>query len=426
MAKILLVEDDNNLREIYEARLQAEGYDIVSARDGEEALVVAKKELPDLIISDVMMPRISGFEMLDILRNTDDLKRVKVIMLTALGQAEDKSRGDALGADRYLVKSQVTLEDIVKAATDLLAESGSSPSEVAENAATATAAVAASPEIVTPQPPATPPVAADPIAAPDVAAGGAVPVPPILSAAVTAPSAAPIPSSAAEPVAQNDQQTDSDQPATNPATTTTTPPRAPLSPVPEPAAPHTTDDNAAHIMANAVEELVASTVEPPTSMPAPESQPTPPAANPAPAQAAQEAVPPQPEESSMPPAAGPPSPVSSAVVQDAPRAAMPAAPPSTLQTTNDIPGLLKDPPADNPGSDSVAIANKKIIQPPTTTDRPLDLNELLAKEGITSLDDADHPNNPAGASPAVENLPHQPGHIIMPADNGGPASGDAA
>ena len=90
MAKILLVEDDNNLREIYEARLQAEGYDIVSAMDGEEALVVAKKEKPDLIISDVMMPRISGFEMLDILRNTDGLKEVKVIMLTALGQAEDK------------------------------------------------------------------------------------------------------------------------------------------------------------------------------------------------------------------------------------------------------------------------------------------------------------------------------------------------
>src|SRR5579884_2671887 len=113
MAKLMLVEDDNNLREIYEARLQAEGYDIVSARDGEEALVVAKNERPDLVISDVMMPKISGFEMLDILRNTPGLEAVKVIMLTALGQAEDQSRADKLGADRYLVKSQVTLEDIV-------------------------------------------------------------------------------------------------------------------------------------------------------------------------------------------------------------------------------------------------------------------------------------------------------------------------
>ena len=126
MAKILLVEDDNNLREIYEARLQAEGYDITSAQDGEQALVVAKAEKPDLIISDVMMPKISGFEMLDILRNTQGLKETKVIMLTALGQADDRSRADSLGADRYLVKSQVTLEDIVKTAHELL-EGDSTP-----------------------------------------------------------------------------------------------------------------------------------------------------------------------------------------------------------------------------------------------------------------------------------------------------------
>lgn len=120
MAKVLLVEDDNNLREIYEARLTAEGYDIVTAQNGEEALSVAKQQKPDLVISDVMMPRISGFEMLDILRNTDELKNTKVIMLTALGQTEDRGRADNLGADKYLVKSQVTLEDIVNAAKSLL------------------------------------------------------------------------------------------------------------------------------------------------------------------------------------------------------------------------------------------------------------------------------------------------------------------
>ncbi len=120
MPKILLVEDDNNLREIYEARLQAEGYQIVSAKDGEEALVVAKAERPDLIISDVMMPKISGFEMLDILRNTPELRETKVIMLTALGQAQDQTRASNLGADLYLVKSQVTLEDIVKSSHDIL------------------------------------------------------------------------------------------------------------------------------------------------------------------------------------------------------------------------------------------------------------------------------------------------------------------
>lgn len=120
MAKIMLVEDDNNLREIYAARLLAEGYEIVSAADGEEALAVAVKERPDLIISDVMMPKISGFDMLDILRTTPETKDVKVIMMTALSQAEDKGRADKLGADRYLVKSQVTLEDVAKVAREVL------------------------------------------------------------------------------------------------------------------------------------------------------------------------------------------------------------------------------------------------------------------------------------------------------------------
>lgn len=173
MAKVMLVEDDNNLREIYEARLQAEGYNIVTARDGEEALVVAKAEKPDLIISDVMMPKISGFEMLDILRNTDGLKEVKVIMLTALGQNDDQQRADRLGADRYLVKSQVTLEDIVKVTHELLGDTpaaaadppavGPPPADPAPN----------SPAPSAPDPMATPP--ADPAPAPPSAPTAAPP-----------------------------------------------------------------------------------------------------------------------------------------------------------------------------------------------------------------------------------------------------------
>jgi CheY-like chemotaxis protein len=120
MAKILLVEDDNNLREIYGARLSAEGYDIVSAPDGEEALAIAVKERPDLIISDIMMPKISGFDMLDILRNAPETKDTKIIMMTALSQAEDKERADKLGADLYLVKSQVTLEDVAESVHKIL------------------------------------------------------------------------------------------------------------------------------------------------------------------------------------------------------------------------------------------------------------------------------------------------------------------
>lgn len=120
MAKIMLVEDDNNLREIYGARLLAEGHEIVTAKDGEEALAIAVKEKPELIISDVMMPKISGFDMLDILRNAPETKFTKVIMMTALSQTEDKARAATLGADRYLVKSQVTLEDVARVVREVL------------------------------------------------------------------------------------------------------------------------------------------------------------------------------------------------------------------------------------------------------------------------------------------------------------------
>ena len=120
MAKILLVEDDQSLREIYGIRLTAEGYEIVPAGDGEEALAVAVRERPDLIISDVMMPKISGFDMLDILRSTPETKDIKVIMMTALSSDDQRERGERLGADRFLVKSQVGIEDVVNAVHEVL------------------------------------------------------------------------------------------------------------------------------------------------------------------------------------------------------------------------------------------------------------------------------------------------------------------
>ena len=128
MTKILLVEDDKSLREIYNVRLGAEGYDIVSAGDGEEALALAIKERPDLIVSDVMMPKISGFDMLDILRSATETKNVKVIMMTALSNEEQRRRGLALGADRYLVKSQVGIEDVVRTVHEVLEDNSSTAS----------------------------------------------------------------------------------------------------------------------------------------------------------------------------------------------------------------------------------------------------------------------------------------------------------
>jgi DNA-binding response OmpR family regulator len=120
MAKILLVEDDVNLREIYSARFAAESYEVITASDGEEALATAVRERPDLIVLDVMMPKISGFDVLDILRSTPETKDTKVIMMTALSQESDRQRGESLGANKYLIKSQVTLEDVVNSVKETL------------------------------------------------------------------------------------------------------------------------------------------------------------------------------------------------------------------------------------------------------------------------------------------------------------------
>ena len=186
MTKVMLVEDDKSLREIYGVRLLAEGYDIVSAGDGEEALAMAIKERPQLIVSDVMMPKISGFDMLDILRSTTETKNIKVIMMTALSSEEQRQRGETLGADRYLVKSQVGIEDVVRAVHEVLEDQ---PAATAPAVATAPAA--------TPSPvaqPAPPPPAATPTPAPVPAAARPAQPPP--SAVPPRPPVAPAPAPA--------------------------------------------------------------------------------------------------------------------------------------------------------------------------------------------------------------------------------------
>lgn len=110
---ILLVEDDDNLANVYQTRLEAEGFRTVRVNNGEDALQAALQSKPDLILLDVMMPKVSGFDVLDILRNTPETAKTKIIMLTALSQDADKERAKALGVDDYLVKSQVVIADVV-------------------------------------------------------------------------------------------------------------------------------------------------------------------------------------------------------------------------------------------------------------------------------------------------------------------------
>jgi len=200
----MLVEDDKSLREIYGVRLLAEGYDIVSAGDGEEALAMAIKERPQLIVSDVMMPKISGFDMLDILRSTTETKNIKVIMMTALSSEEQRQRGETLGADRYLVKSQVGIEDVVRAVHEVLED---------QPAAAPAAAPAAPEPVATPVPAPTPAPVATPAppapARPTPPAPSAVPprpvAPPPAPTPVAAPAPVPTPSPTQPPQSQTPQ-----------------------------------------------------------------------------------------------------------------------------------------------------------------------------------------------------------------------------
>ena len=229
MTKILLVEDDKSLREIYGVRLLAEGYDIVSAGDGEEALAMAIKERPRLILSDVMMPKISGFDMLDILRSTTETKDVKVIIMTALSSEDQRKRGEQLGADKYLVKSQVGIEDVVRAVHETLGDLpgvGTNPVPVSQPDHTY--------EPVTPasQPA---PAASQPVTRPDVSSLSPQPVAPTATptASVVNPLMQQHPQQAFAPAPQplpQPAQTPTPQPATLPQ------PMAPFSsPAPRPS-----------------------------------------------------------------------------------------------------------------------------------------------------------------------------------------------
>lgn len=203
MTKIMLVEDDKSLREIYGVRLLAEGYDIVSAGDGEEALAMAIKERPRLIITDVMMPKISGFDMLDILRSTTETKDIKVIMMTALSSDDQRSRGEQMGADRYLVKSQVGIEDVVRVVHEVLGDGGAKPAPAAVAPGTPAVAVPApsAPASAVPVPPQPPRAPAPPASAtvapqpprfpqtPPPAAPAPHPMPAVSSTTATPPSA---------------------------------------------------------------------------------------------------------------------------------------------------------------------------------------------------------------------------------------------
>ncbi|GAC1369792.1 MAG: hypothetical protein NVSMB39_2000 [Candidatus Saccharimonadales bacterium] len=114
LARILLVEDDKGLASAYRTRLQAEGFDVHICADGTQAMPATLEYQPDLILLDLMMPKVSGFDVLYILRNTKETADIKIIILTALSQPTDKARAKHLGADEYLVKSHAVIAEVIR------------------------------------------------------------------------------------------------------------------------------------------------------------------------------------------------------------------------------------------------------------------------------------------------------------------------
>lgn len=111
--KILLVEDDQMIVELYKLKLEESGFEVTVTEKGSEALEIAKKDQPDLILLDIILPEIDGFAILQTLKAESGTKKIPVLLLTNLSQESDQQKGTQLGADGYFVKAQHTPSDIL-------------------------------------------------------------------------------------------------------------------------------------------------------------------------------------------------------------------------------------------------------------------------------------------------------------------------
>ena len=114
MKKILFIEDESTLQKTFGDILRKEGYEMISALNGEIGLRLAKEEKPDLILLDLVLPKVHGFEVLKKLKETPGTKDIPVIILTNLEEMEDVKEALELGATTYLVKTRYTLEEVIE------------------------------------------------------------------------------------------------------------------------------------------------------------------------------------------------------------------------------------------------------------------------------------------------------------------------
>lgn len=121
MPTILLVEDDTFLAKIYSMALSAHGFHVSVATNGEDGLRAIQKDLPHLVVMDIMLPRMDGFEMLERIKSESQIASIPVFVLSNLGQREDVERCMELGAAQYFIKAHVLPADVIREAKKLLA-----------------------------------------------------------------------------------------------------------------------------------------------------------------------------------------------------------------------------------------------------------------------------------------------------------------
>ena len=124
---VLVVEDDTFLAQLLTNRLQRAGLAVTRAGDGEEALRILKNTKPDLILLDIILPKKSGFEVMEEIQKDPLLKRAPIVIISNLGQDEDMARGRQLGAIEYYVKAQTSIEDLVSKVQQILGVAGVGP-----------------------------------------------------------------------------------------------------------------------------------------------------------------------------------------------------------------------------------------------------------------------------------------------------------
>ena len=120
MKSILLVEDDQFLIEIYTTKFKQAGFSIGKAEDGEECLKKLKEETPDLLLLDIVLPSLNGWEILRKIKEDEVLKNIKVVILSNLGEKDEIEKGIKLGATRYLVKAHYTPSEVVEEVKKIL------------------------------------------------------------------------------------------------------------------------------------------------------------------------------------------------------------------------------------------------------------------------------------------------------------------